>query len=297
MKQAQEVGATNLDEYDYFTENESRTNERLDLLAGDHSLRGITTGIKKLDSLLYHKGWGRRELAIFMGGAKAGKSTALINAALSAVMEGHNVLYVTLEVAREIVGARADANLADMTMDELRSNPHTARERIAEFSEKPKIGKFKIHEFPSGTMKPSDLRRLIQHYKAQGIQFDLICVDYLDIMAPNFRTNDPIENSKSIWVDVRAIAMEEDVAMLSATQTNREGFKSSVAKAEHVAEDFNKIRTADLVISINKTEEEAKRGEARLYFAASRNQATGFSLHIKQDLAKMKFVTGVVRVE
>ena len=85
--------------------------------------------------------------------------------------------------------------------------------------------------------------------------------------------------------------------MLTATQTNREGYKSAVAKAEHVSEDFNKVRTVDLMISINKTEEEAARGEARLYFAASRNQESGFTIVIKQNLAMMRFIEEVIRVE
>ena len=85
--------------------------------------------------------------------------------------------------------------------------------------------------------------------------------------------------------------------MLTATQTNREGHKATVAKAEHVSEDFNKVRTVDLMISINKTEEEAKKGIARLYFAASRNQEDGFTIIIKQNLEMMKFVESVIGEE
>lgn len=164
-----------------------------------------------------------------------------------------------------------------------------------------------MHEYPSGTFSPNQLRQLVQRYKTPGrnpdgslrppIKFDLIVVDYADIMAPNYRTNDAIENSKSVYVDLRAIAFEENAAVLTATQTNREGFKSTVAKAEHVAEDFNKVRTVDLMISINKTEEEAARGESRLYFAASRNQESGFTVVIKQNLSMMKFIEDVVRIE
>jgi replicative DNA helicase len=98
-------------------------------------------------------------------------------------------------------------------------------------------------------------------------------------------------------VDLRAIAFEENVAMLTATQANREGHKAAVVKAEHVAEDFNKVRTVDLMISINKTEEEARDGIARLYFAASRNQESGFTIVVKQNLACMQFVTSVLRIE
>lgn len=296
VKGALQVGANEAVEYDLFDAIEQRTEQRKEELAGNLSPRGVSTGVPELDKLLYHKGWGRGELSVYMGGAKAGKTTALINAGLSACMSNHNVLYITCEVSKEIVAARADANLTDMTMDHVRKKPFDVRDAIKRLVDGKSIGQFKVHEFPSGQMRPADLKRLIEHYKAQSVEFDLVVIDYLDIMMPNYRTNDSIENSKSVWIDVRAIAQEEDVAILSATQTNREGFKSSVAKAEHVAEDFNKIRTADIVISINKTDDEAARGEARLYFAASRNQAGGYSLHIKQDLEKMKFIVGVLSV-
>lgn len=116
-------------------------------------------------------------------------------------------------------------------------------------------------------------------------------------MAPNHRTNDPIENSKTVYVDLRALGFKHNLAVLTATQTNREGYKATVAKAEHVSDDFNKVRTVDLMISINSTEEERLAGEARLYFAASRNQESGFTIHIKQDLARMKFIESIVRIE
>jgi replicative DNA helicase len=70
-----------------------------------------------------------------------------------------------------------------------------------------------------------------------------------------------------------------------------------VLKGEHVADDYNKVRTVDIMISINVTEEERANGEARLYFAASRNQEGGFTIFIKQELAKMKFIASIVRIE
>ena len=293
------------DEYDYYARIEERTKTRLDAASGLLPPQGITTGIRKLDELLYHRGWGRKELTSIMGGAKAGKTTALINFAKNASLAGYNVLYATLEVGANIISDRLDASNTETLMKELGTKIHAVREKIEELAKN--AGVLKIREFPSGTLSPNQLRAVIERYKSPGwnkdgtvrppIKFDLIVVDYADIMAPNFRTSDTIENSKSIYVDLRAIAHEEDAAVLTATQTNREGFKSAVAKAEHVAEDFNKVRTVDLMISINKTEEEAARDEARLYFAASRNQESGFTVVIKQNIAAMQFLTSVLRIE
>lgn len=282
--------------YDYYDTISLRTAERLDDAAGVKGPRGITTGHLKLDEILYHKGWGRKELATIMGGAKAGKTTALIGFAKAASLKNFNVLYVTLEVSSRIIGERLDACMSDTEIKAISTKIKDVQSRIEAIKAAPH-GALTLQEFPSGTFSPNMLRALLERYKAKGINYDLVVVDYADIMAPNFRFNDVIENSKSIYVDLRAIAQEFNVAMLTATQTNREGYKATVAKAEHVAEDFNKVRTVDLMISINITDEERSKNEARLYFAASRNQESGFTLFIKQDIAKMKFIDSIVRRE
>lgn len=295
IKDALMVGALGVSEYNYFNEVGSRTAMRKAIEIGGAS--GIPSGIAAMDAILYHNGWGRGELTVYMGGAKVGKSTALGNSGLIAALKGYNVLYITLEMSVDIAAMRNDANLAGMTPQELRAKADDAEKAIAAVHASSKCGQYIMHEFPSGTFKPADLRRLVNYYKAKGITFDLVVVDYLDIMVPDYRYDDDIANSKSVWVSVRAIAQEEKFAILSATQTNRDGYKASTAKAEHVAEDFNKIRTADLVISINKTEEEERMGQARLYFAASRNQQGGICIHVKQDLERMRFVTQVLKID
>lgn len=282
-------------EYDYFDRLQDRTDIRLDKKAGKIRPSGISTGFTRMDDILYHKGWGRKELSIIMGGAKSGKTTALINFAKSAIISGKNVLYVSLEVSTDIIADRLDASFTDTEMKQLGTKILDVQTKLVAL--KKNMGKLKLHEFPPNSFSPAMLRRLIERYKSQGLVFDLVVADYADIMIPDFRMNDAIENSKNVYTGLRAIAVEENIAVLSATQTNRDGFKSAVAKAEHVAEDFNKIRIADLVISINVTDEERAVGEARLYFAASRNQESGFTIFIKQDIAKMQFITSIVRVD
>jgi len=306
IKAAVEVGInTDGDEYDYFDKIDERTNKRNDKKMGILPPTGITTGHREIDDLLYHRGWGRKELSVILGGAKSGKTTALINFAKAASLAGYNVLYATCEVSADIISERMDATMSDTEVKKLMDSMHSVASKVKALM--PKAGALKIHNYPSGTLTPNQLRGLLQRYKSPkfmpngtlrpAIKFDLIIVDYADIMAPNHRVNDAIENSKGIYLDLRAIAHEEDAAMLTATQSNREGFKSAVVKAEHVAEDFNKVRTVDIMISINVTDEERATGEARLYFAASRNQEGGFTIFIKQELSKMKFISGIMRVE
>lgn len=298
MTKAFNVGVQDdFDEVDFWEDVDRRCEVRKEALSGDAKPKGIPTGIAKFDNLLLHKGWGRKELSVLMGGAKRGKSMGLGEFAVRASLLGYNTLYVTLEVANSIIADRMDANVSVTAMNDLTDKVHEVRDKVkAKLDTGKRVGKLKIVEYPSGSLSPSGLRRVIERYRADGILFDLIVVDYADIMRPDYMTNDPIENSKQVWLGLRAIGSEENAAMLTATQTNREGFKESTAKAEHAAEDFNKIRIADLVVSINRDDEERERGEARLYFAASRNQEGEFAVTIKQDLATMRFITGIVSV-
>ena len=288
------VGANDdLGAYDYFANIETRTIERNERAAGLIPPKGITTGIKALDDALMHQGWGRRELSVIMGPAKAGKSMALLEFSKNAALKGFNSLYVTLEVDSEVLADRLDANLSNYMMKELTHKGGSVEEHVKRVAAT--AGKFMIHRYAPGSFTPGDLRRLLRRYKAKGVVFDLVTVDYGDLMAPDFRTRDnPIEDSKNVWVGLRAVAVDEGIAVLTATQTNRDGAKASVAKATDVAEDFNKIRIADIVISINRTDEEKLRNEARLHFAASRNQGDAFSLRINQDLERGRFITRVL---
>ncbi|MFP3609156.1 DnaB-like helicase C-terminal domain-containing protein [Paraburkholderia sp. SIMBA_050] len=300
MRTALDVGANqDGDCYDFAEMVDHRTGIRLERAAGKLPPMGITTGYKPIDELLYHKGWGKKELSVILGGAKAGKTTALIDFGINAWADGKNVLYASLEVGRDVIADRMDSNISAQAMMEMHHHTHEVRAKVAEFAQKAlradgSKAKFIVHEFPTGSLKVSDLRRLIERYRSQGILFDLVVVDYADLMCPERHTDSAVENSKSIYVDLRGLAIREELAVLTATQSNRNGINANIIKAEHVADDFNKIRIADIVISINRTDEERAAGKARLYFAASRNQGGEFTIEIEQALDRMKFITRVL---
>lgn len=293
MKEAQAVGLRDDGgSYNYWREIENRTDHRAALKAGLIKADGITTGHKELDEVLYHQGWGRKELSVLMGAAKSGKSMSLAEFAKNASLAYFNVLYFTLEVSAQITADRIDANLSDTMMKVLKDTPNAVKAKIDAVSAG--AGIFEIKEYASGTLKPSDIRRVIERYRDQGVIFDLVVIDYADIMAAEHYQDDHILNMRSIYLDVRGIGFTYNCAILTATQTNRNGAMSNVAKMTDIAEDFNKVRTADLLISINASEEEINTGEARLYFAAMRNSESGFTLRIKQDRSRMKFLIKVI---
>ena len=232
--------------------------------------------------------------SFFANGLIGHNSMGIGDFAKNAWLAGYNVLVCSCEVSALIYSDRLDASISDTVMKMLRKTPHDVKRKIDLLKTK-SHGEFKVHDFASGTLKPSQLRRLIERYRMRGIMFDLICVDYADIMCPERYTDSPIENSKSIWIDLRAIAYEQNAAMLTATQTNRDGAKAMVAKATDVADDYNKVRTADLLISGNANEAEIASGEARLVFVASRNQAE-ITVTIRQERAKMRFLVKILSI-
>lgn len=296
MKEAQAVGVLSESQrYDYWKEIANRTQRREDIKAGKLVKRGITTGYAGIDAELYHNGWGRKELSCMMGAAKAGKSLSLGDFAKNASLAGYNAFYGSCEVASWIIADRIDAALADVMIRELHKDPAAVEAKIR--AAEARAAKFEMGDFPSGTLKPSQLFRVLEDYRADGIIFDLVVIDYADIMAAEYRSDSLQENLRSIYIDLRAVAFELDCAMLTATQTNRDGAKAATAKATDVGDDWNKARTVDILIGINASDAEKKAGEARLYWALSRNTADGFSLRIKQNREKMQFLTKILGKE
>lgn len=293
MKEAMLVGENRAAEtYEYYAEIENRTQYRKDLAAGIIKKDGITSGCPEFDKYLYHGGWGRKELTIMMAAAKGGKSMSLGDFAKSASLAGHKVIYFTLEVSARIISDRLDASLSDIKIKDIGVTPMKVKEMIEKAAAK--AAPIVIEEYPSGTLKVSQVRRALDRYRSRGHTFDLIIVDYGDLMAPEYRNEDLRESLRQIFIDLRGIASEENAALLTATQTNRDGAKHTLAKATDVAEDFNKIRTADLILSINATDEEKARNEARIFFAASRNSEDGFVITIKTDRERMQFLKSVI---
>lgn len=283
---------------DYFEDVERRTQERLDAAAGLIAEQGITSGYDEIDKQLYHRGWGRKELSCIMGGAKAGKSMSLGEFAKNASLAGYNVLLVTCEVAASIIIDRLDANISSTLMSGLKTSAKSVAAKVEELKSKhARFGKLVIREYASNSLKASQLRRFIERAKAHGIKFDLIVVDYADIMLPEKMHDEMREGTRQIYLDLRQIAFDENAAVLTATQTNREGMKKVTPSATDVAEDINKMRTVDVMIAIVATPAEIATGEARLVFVANRNGPSDVTIVVQQDRKHLKFLKKVLRIE
>lgn len=297
MQRVNALGATGGDDvYEYYGSAADRMEARESEARGDAPPTGVTTGIRVLDNLLYHKGWGRREMVLFMGFAKSGKSTGMGEFSVNATLAGFNVLYLSLEVHTKIISDRMDARLSETEMESLIDKRDEVYRSLRDMGAEGSLGKLYIVNRPPGTVCANDVVRIVESLIARGVTLDMLVVDYADLMRPNFRSGDAREDGKSIYTDLRAVFDTYNVAGITATQTNRDGGSSEVATMFHAADNIEKVRIADLIITINKTEEERAKGEARLFLAGSRNQKGDVSIRIKQNLDQMRFIEKVLDI-
>ena len=236
-----------------------------------------STGYKFID-LCMKGGYWKGSLIVFMGPPKGGKSLMLNNLAARSVQLGANTAYVTLELQEEIVNMRIGSNLFEIPMDvyeEKVKDQDFLRKTITNFKQSSfkQPGYLYVKEFPSSTASSIDIREHLK--KAQellGLKFDNVFIDYINIMK-NWR-NPNTENTymkiKQIAEDLRAVAMEEQWALISVTQTKRENFGSNDVNITDVSESSALLHTVDMLFGIITNPEMKARKEQYLKCLASR---------------------------
>lgn len=299
VDEAKAVGAADAAKgVDFMATRNERANFRALRSAGTFTNGGISTGSPELDAKLTpHRGWGRKELTILMAPPKGGKTAAMIHFAKEAVESGKNVFYASCEVSEDIIGDRLDANISGVPLKELESRAAEVDKELATWEAKPGAGKFIVQAFPIRTLKVSELTRILKRYEAQGINFDMIVVDYLGILKPDQRYDEKRFGLADIGQDLRAMATIFNAAVLTAYQTNREGTRKAgrnVADGTDAADDYEVVRTADALITLNADEDMKQRGEIVLYFSEMRNAESGIRLRYGCDFSCMRFLNGFV---
>ena len=205
-------------------------------------------------------GLPNKSLNICMAGTGVGKSLFMCHMASSCLLQGKNVLYVTMEMAEEKIAERIDANLLDISLNDLQDLPKEMYDRkIKRVRDKTK-GKLIIKEYPTASAHVGHLRHLLQelNLKKDFIP-DMVFIDYLNICAssrvrPGGQVN-TYSYVKSIAEEMRGLAVEFDVPIMSATQTNRTGFVSTDIGLEDTSESFGLPATADFMFAVISTEE------------------------------------------
>ena len=205
-------------------------------------------------------GLPQKTLNIALAGTGVGKSLFMCHMAASTLMQGKNVLYITMEMAEERIAERIDANLMNITMDELHELPKKMfTDRLAKIQKKTN-GKLIIKEYPTASAHTGHFRSLIKELALKkSFKPDIIFIDYLNICASSrFKGNANVGSYfyiKAIAEELRGLAVENIVPIMSATQTTRSGFSSSDIGLEDTSESFGLPATADLMFALISTEE------------------------------------------
>ena len=208
-----------------------------------------------------------KTLNIALAGTGVGKSLFMCHVASSALTDGKNVLYITMEMAEERIAERIDANLLNVPIDQLETMPKTLfTEKVKQLSSKTS-GKLIIKEYPTGSAHAGHFRALLNELKLKR-QFepDIIFIDYLNICASSrMKGMGGAINSynyiKAIAEELRGLAVEFDVPIFSATQTTRSGYSNSDVGLEDTSESFGLPATADLMFALISTEELQQLGQ------------------------------------
>ena len=202
----------------------------------------------------------RKTLNIVMAGTGVGKSMFMCHHAASCLSANKNVLYITCEMAEERIAERIDANLMDTALDELKDLPKETYDKRLARAVGAVRGNLIIKEYPTATATVAHFRHLLHELKIKK-KFvpDIIFVDYLNICASSRVKMNANVNTyvyiKAIAEELRGLAVEYDVPIFSATQTNRGGFNNSDVGLENTSESFGLPATADFMFAVIRTEQ------------------------------------------
>ena len=209
-------------------------------------------------------GLPNKTLNIALAGTGVGKSLFMCHMAGSALTQGYNVLYITCEMAEEKIAERIDANLLNVNVKDITELPEVLfNSKVNEISRKSQ-GKLIIKEYPTASAHAGHFKALLSDLKLKkDFTPDLIFVDYLNICA-SVRYKGAVVNSytyvKAIAEELRGLAVESNVPIISATQTTRSGFGNSDPDLTDTSESFGLPATADFMFALISTEELEQQG-------------------------------------
>jgi len=240
-------------------------------------------------------GLPNKTLNIALAGTGVGKSLFMCHVAAGALVQGKNVLYITMEMSEEKIAERIDANLLNVTVDDLVSLPKDLYDKKINRLREKTVGKLIIKEYPTASASSIHFRTLLNELNLKkSFVPDIIFIDYLNICCSARIKAGANVNSytyvKAIAEELRGLAVEFGVPIISATQTTRSGFNSSDPGLEDTSESFGLPATSDLMFALISSEELEEMGQIMVKQLKNRyNDPTLFKrFTVGIDRAKMR---------
>lgn len=236
----------------------------------------IPTGFNLLDDEYLAGGLSSGELGIFIGGTGAGKSFLLAQMAYTAFMNGKTPFIYSFELSEINIGLRLDSKFSGIPLTKLLLDTEGKyRERvknsILEAKKKsPGNPEIIIKEYPTKSITLPTMKNNVLQWKARGISPDIIIVDYADLIRPTNRYKERRHELEVIVEDLRGWAKELDIPIWTASQTNREGWDTSLVTLKTISESAAKAFVADVIITIGRDQDLSRNDMACYYLAKSR---------------------------
>ena len=234
-----------------------------------------------------------KTLNVALAGTGVGKSLFMCHMASSILLQGRNVLYITMEMAEEKIAERIDANLLNVPIQNLAELPKTAFEnKVSKLAAKTQ-GTIIIKEYPTASAHAGHFKALLNELSLKkSFRPDIIFIDYLNICASSrYRGNSTVNSYsyiKAIAEELRGLAVEANVPIVSATQTTRSGYGSSDVELTDTSESFGLPATADLMFALISTDE--LEGLGQILVKQLKNRYNDPTIH-------KRFVVGIDRAK
>jgi replicative DNA helicase len=226
-------------------------------------------------------GLSTKELAMVIAPPGVGKSLYLVNQGVAAIKENKKVLYISLEMAEDKIAQRFDAILTMVPTTRLKeiSSMPTVKDRLTKVKAKYADSRLIIKEFPTGQLTVNQIRALLVQLKLHhDFVPDILIVDYLELLRPNRVIDAEYQAQERIAQELRGLAMENNILVWTATQTNRQGKKVATITDAELGDSYGKIRPADWAISLNQTQEEYDKGRMRVYVVKARDSKQHYTI-------------------
>ena len=233
---------------------------------------------------LLQGGLGNGDFGLIFGNPGGGKSWSLVALGGYAVRLGYNVLHYTLELGEQYVGLRYDAFFSKIPVNTITSNRDKVEEIIPELP-----GKLIIKEFPTGRTTVNRLESHIQKAQDSGTKFDLIIIDYVDLLTTKKRTVDRKGEIDDIYSSTKGLARELNIPIWSVSQVNRAGAKDDVVEGDKAAGSYDKIMITDVCISLSRKRKDKVNGTGRFHIMKNRYGIDGLTFGVKADTSTGHF--------
>jgi replicative DNA helicase len=260
---------------------------RYDRMMAQGEVEVFSTGFDEIDLMISRGGLKRGEVGAYMGLSGTGKSVMLVKSAVRNIVRGKKVLYLSLEMSEDGIARRFDSQLARMDMRNLINNRDSVIKSVKEYvSEDIDKRKLVIKQFAAGTLDMPALRAYVSQLRLQGFTPDVICLDYVGELK-DYENVKVYESRQRLVRELRGLAMEEKICIMTALQANRRGREqvqsTGVMDDDALGDSYGQARPLDLIISINIGTQDKEGGIGQLFVVKNRDGESRKTIYIKKE--------------